>query len=103
MGLNNKLSTRDEMFQLIKKALESNLTNRKFCRENGLHEHVFYYWLKRYKENQSPVKGFIPIKVNGQSPSFKNDKIEIHYPNGVHLSLPGHFDIIKIKALISLK
>lgn len=103
MELENKLSTRDQMYQLIKQALESNKTNRDFCMEHGLREHVFYYWLKRYKENQSPVKGFIPIKVNGQCPSFKNDKIEIQYPNGVYLSLPVHIDINRIKALISFK
>jgi len=99
----NKTSTRDKMFQIIKQALESNMTNREFCRENSIHEHVFYYWLRRYKEDQSPVEGFIPIKVNGSPPSFKNDKIEIQYPNGIHLSLPGHIEVNRIKTLIGLK
>jgi hypothetical protein len=102
MNPENKSSVRAQMFHLIQQCQESNKNNRDFCREHGLRESIFYYWLKRYKESQLPATGFIPVKINGSS-HLANDKIEIQYPNGVYLSLPGYIDINRIKALIGLK
>ena len=57
------------MFAHIEASLQSNESNKRYCEQHGLVPATFYYWLKKYKEEQ-PEKyladtsgGFIPINV----------------------------------------
>ncbi|MCK5470201.1 MAG: hypothetical protein KAI99_16880, partial [Cyclobacteriaceae bacterium] len=59
-----------------------------FCKQKGIAKSVFYYWQKRHKEDQSNG-GFIPIKVNNGNRIYSPSVIEITYPNGVIVRLPG--------------
>ncbi len=39
-----------EWAQIHRRCRESGLSNREFCRQNGIAEKTFYYWLKRLRE-----------------------------------------------------
>lgn len=93
---------------------------REFCRERGLKENRFYYWIKMLKGQavsalEAP-REFIPISsvaVNRltQAPievkkentvSVKVQDIKITYPNGVVLQLASASDLEMLKQLITL-
>ena len=86
------------MFGLIEQWKNGNQTTVSFCSEHGLSTSNLYYWLKKYRQSQSPApKGFIPLQVEPQ-PSME---VEVHYKNGVFLRLQS-VDLSMIKSLIRL-
>ena len=93
-----------EMFSLISNYEESNISAREFYNQHNRPEHVFYYWLRKYKEAHRPSeKGFLPVEISSPVSSQANDSrgdIQIHYPNGVLVTLDRSVSISKIKALI---
>ena len=85
-----------EMFSLIEKWQESNLNQQAFCQEHEITYSKFLYWLKKYRQQQENVQGFIPIEVSGH-----HQLIELRYPNGVILQLPS-VDLKLLKQLVNL-
>lgn len=90
-----------EMFPVIARYLESDLTQEAFCRQENLAIHVFHYWLKKYRQQQKPAKpdapgspAFLPIQLAGVS-AHGPSACEIALPNGIvvrfgHPLKPGH-------------
>ncbi len=92
------------MFSLIMKYEEINISARDFCQQYNLPEHIFYYWLRKYKKAQGPVEqGFIPVEIGSPVVPPVRDAdgdIQIHFPNGVLITLDKSVSISRIKALI---
>ncbi len=59
------------MFPLVENWLQSSLIQKEFSRKHQLHEHVFYYWVARYRKTQ-------PVKQVVQSPPAKTPAAFIH-------------------------
>ena len=104
MDQSGKEEHRRDMFSLIKKQEESNISARAFYRQHNVPEHIFYYWRRKYKEAHGPAeKGFLPVEIGPPVLPPANDTrgdIQIHYPNGVHITLDKSVSISRIKALI---
>ena len=74
------------MFSLIEKWQQGNQTQKDFCQEHDIKLATFHYWQKKYR-NQNPkdLSGFIPMVIS----SSDSRTVEIRYPNGVIVQLPG--------------
>lgn len=94
-----------EMFSLIKKHQDSNMSARAFSRQHNVPEHVFYYWLRKYKKAHNPAeKVFLPVEIASpvlRSPEESRGEILIHYPNGVQVTVDKSVNISRLKALIT--
>ncbi|HUT83038.1 MAG TPA: hypothetical protein VMX95_00185 [Thermodesulfobacteriota bacterium] len=89
-----------EMFSLIKKWQISGTSQKDFCSQHDLSMHAFYYWLRKYKQaNPSSENGFLPVEI-GPSGNDIRGEIQIHYPNGVLVTLDKAVSLSRIKALI---
>lgn len=104
MNRAEQVAHRQEMFSIIKQYLESDMSARDFYRQHNLTEHRFYYWRRKYMDHHHPSgKSFIPVEVNAPAHPPINDArgdIQIHYPNGVQVTLDRSVSISRIKALI---
>ncbi len=76
---------KEVMFPIIEEWRDSGLTKQAFCEQKGIAKSVFFYWHKKYKEENSSG-GFLSIEV---SKPFRGSFIEIQYPNGIVVRLPG--------------
>jgi len=82
----------------------------KFCKEEQISVYTFRYWLKKWgiKSRQNSGDGyegtFVPLikKPDNKLPEQSSEKIEIFYPNGIEIRLPGKTEPEFIKALISI-
>lgn len=76
-----------EMFPLIRQWEKSGLSQKEFCAERGIKSHVFWYWLRQYRNRkQKPekaVKDFITLEV--ESNLHQALMAEIIYPDGTRL------------------
>lgn len=95
---------------------------REFCRERGIKENRFYYWIKTLKSQAVSAldipREFIPISSEAVSSltgisldtqkekmtqvKTKTQDIMITYPSGVILQLGSGFDLEILKQLITL-
>ncbi len=89
------------MFPLIKVWEKSGLHKKRFCKEYQIPEHLFYYWYRKYlQNNESTIEGFVPVKLNNNESI--TGSFEVSYPNGVRVSLPTGTNFSDIKSLIEL-
>ncbi len=55
------VKTAAEMFPMVESWQKSGLTQKEFSQQHGVSEHVFYYWVSRYR-NAQPVS---PLSKSG--------------------------------------
>ena len=92
------ISRKQEMFALIEDSLNSRLTKTQFCKERKISHSQFYYWQKRYRQQQAEEAGFLPVQISGRSGA---GDIEIIYPNGVQVRLGGGVPLSFVRSLIT--
>lgn len=91
-----------EMFTLIRKWKLSGIKQQEFCDRHDISIYMFYYWLRKYKQVESPNSGFIPVEIQGSNNREREKgEIRIEYPNGVLLTVNDSVKISRIKALIN--
>ena len=100
MSNQEKTGHKEEMFAIVEESRKSEMTNKAFCRQKGIAEWMFYYWQKKYREEQTPG-GFIPIRINTTNQAGAT-VIEIAYPNGVIMRLPAHTPSSIVRQYIQL-
>lgn len=81
---------------LIQECNASGLTNKEFCRQRGVSEKSYYYWLRKLR---SQVVDSAPQIVPLDSVEHTEDILEIRY-RGAALQLPGSIDIEAVAALL---
>lgn len=91
-----------QMFPLIRKWELSGLSQKEFCAERGIKSHLFYYWLKRYREQDQPDRstkaGFVSVEVE---PSTEPVVLaEIVYGDGTRLVLKERVNARFLRALL---
>lgn len=93
--------SKDEMYPLIEAWQNSGLTGRAFCYQQGIAKSVFYYWHKQYKADKEPG-GFVPVNINRVHKVAADVFIEIQYPTGIILRLPGQTHPSTIRQYLQL-
>ncbi|MBU1900803.1 IS66 family insertion sequence element accessory protein TnpB [Patescibacteria group bacterium] len=87
-------SKKEEMFLLVGQWKASGLSQAAFAEQNNLKLVKFRYWIKKYRDDQDG-SGFIQI-----TRAFGHE-INLRYPNGVELVLPGSTPLCTLKSLIN--
>lgn len=77
------------MFPLIQEWAGSGLSQKAFCNAHQIKLHVFWYWLRRYREQESLVgqepSGFVSVEMD--RPWAESVMAEVIYPDGTRLIL----------------
>ena len=86
-----------EWAQVHRQCKESGLSNREFCRQKGISEKSFYYWLKKLRES---AKGSQPqlVALHDGAGSVE-EMIHIRFGAAV-LDLPAKTDVDAIALLL---
>ena len=89
---------------MIERQQYSGVSVQEFCAQECITKANFYYWRKRLtrKENAEPPV-MIPVRLeNHRGHGADASPIELTYPNGVRISLPGSSSLSLIRSLILL-
>jgi len=81
---------RDKMNAHIDRWQTSGLTQRAYCRKARINHNGFYYWVKKYADENSQATadvGFFPLTVQKDSASGE-DRIIVVSPNGLEIIFP---------------
>ena len=86
---------RQQWTQIILECQNSGLSNKEYCRQNGISEKAYYYWLRKLRN--AAAEG-IPQIVEMEPPAVE-DKVYIRF-RGAELALPGGTDVEAIAAVL---
>jgi len=82
---------------LIQECNASGLSNREFCRQHGISEKSFYYWLRKLRHQAAETAEAQLIKLD-PTPTVE-DMLHIRY-RGAELRLPSGVNMDVIAALL---
>ena len=81
---------------LIEECRASGLTNKEFCRQHGISEKSYYYWLRKLRDHVAEaVPQIVPLNLKEKN----EDTLEICY-RGAKLQLPGNIEIESVAAIL---
>jgi transposase-like protein len=90
------------MFPLIRDWEQSEEDQKAFCTRHGIKAHIFWYWLRRYRDRSTDqgqeARGFIPVKVEESKEG--STYAEIIYPNGTRLVLNQAVEVKFLQGLL---
>ena len=82
---------------VIQECNDSGLSNREFCRQRGISEKTFYYWLRKLRGQM--VDAAVPQLVQLEPVTAPEDLLQIQY-RGAELKLPAGVDMDAVAALL---
>ena len=82
---------------LIQECKASGLTNKEFCRQQGISEKSYYYWLRKLRNQviEETIPQIVPLNLEERN----EDTLEICY-RGAKLQLPGNIEIESVAAIL---
>lgn len=100
--MTNVLAVRDDYrsqtwAMLIQECTNSGLTKREFCRQRGISEKSFYYWLRKLRSQMAEAAA--PQIVQLESSETSTEILQIQY-RGAELKLPADVDVEAVAALL---
>ena len=76
--MESKQQIRDQHFAMITLWKQSGQTQKQFCLQNNITYHVFHYWYKVYRDQQSAGGSFVTLNL--AAPHRAN--VELHLTDG---------------------
>ncbi len=96
----SNLEIRQQMFEMIERWHQSGLSQKSFCEKESLKLHSFYYWYRRYRQQNPATKdksGFVKLEIEKSDSSCS---LEIRFPNNIHLFFHEPVSADYVKALL---
>ena len=92
---------------LIQECNSSGLTKRAFCRQRGISEKSFYYWLRKMRSQAAEAAAPHLVQLEAAAPhlvqlepiSQTEDMLQIRY-RGAELKLPADVDLDAVAAVL---
>ena len=82
---------------VIKECADSGLTNKEYCRQHGISEKSFYYWLRKFRKQVCEQTAPQIVAID---PVPKTDEVlRIEY-KGAELKLPANVDMNAVAAIL---
>jgi putative transposase len=98
------LAVRDEYraqnwAMVIQECNSSGLSNREFCRQRGISEKTYYYWLRKLRSHMAEVAAPQLVQLETAPTLVQDDVLQIRY-RGAELKLPSGVDMDAVSALL---
>ena len=84
---------------VIQECSNSGLSNREFCRQRGISEKTFYYWLRKLRSQMAEAAGPQLVQLESVPVPIQDDMLQIQY-RGAELKLPAGVDMDTVAALL---
>ena len=99
--MQDKEQLRRKSLLMIESWRQSGLSQKQYCLQNNIAYHIFHYWYKRYRDQQSAKQAnpgdFIPVTINAV---FSTAYVELQLPNGKKILFHQPVSIDYLKAMI---
>lgn len=98
------LAVRDEYraqswAMVIQECNSSGLSNREFCRQRGISEKTYYYWLRKLRSQMAEATAPQLVPLDPAPVPIQDDVLQIQY-RGAELKLPAGVDMDAVAVLL---
>ena len=98
------LAVRDEYraqnwAMVIQECSNSGLSNREFCRQRGISEKTYYYWLRKLRSQVAEAAVPQLVQLEPSPVPVQEDMLQIQY-RGAELKLPAGVDMDAVATLL---
>ena len=98
------LAVRDEYraqnwAMVIQECNNSGLSNREFCRQHGISEKTYYYWLRKLRSQMAEAATPQLVQLEPAPVPIQDDMLQIQY-RGAELKLPAGVDMDAVAMLL---
>ena len=83
--------------QIVQQCRESGLSNRDFCRKNGITEKTYYYWLRKLR--MAAASQEVPKIVELERHDSAEDMLHVQFRNA-EMTLPAGMDVDAVTAIL---
>ena len=84
---------------VIQECSNSGLSNREFCRQRGISEKTYYYWLRKLRSQMAEAAVPQLVQLEPAPALAQDDVLQIQY-RGAELKLPAGVDMDAVAALL---
>lgn len=84
---------------VIQECNSSGLSNREFCRQRGISEKTYYYWLRKLRSQMAEAVAPQLVQLETAPTLGQNDVLQIQY-RGAELKLPAGVDMDAVAAIL---
>ena len=84
---------------VIQECNSSGLSNREFCRQRGISEKTYYYWLRKLRSQMAEATAPQLVPLDPAPVPIQDDVLQIQY-RGAELKLPALVDMEAVTALL---
>ena len=84
---------------VIQECNSSGLSNREFCRQLGISEKTYYYWLRKLRSQMAEATAPQLVPLDPAPVPIQDDVLQIQY-RGAELKLPAGVDMDAVAALL---
>ena len=84
---------------VIQECNSSGLSNREFCRQRGISEKTYYYWLRKLRSQMAEPTVPQLVPLDPAPVPIQDDVLQIQY-RGAELKLPAGVDMDAVAALL---
>src|SRR5262245_46655551 len=100
-GTEKNRASEEQWRQLIAEHERSGTTVKGFCQEHGVREHSFYYWRKRFRERQEPMRFALVERASARLEAANEATLELLLTNGERLRIGAGIDAITLRTVLA--
>ena len=78
----------------------SEMSVRRFCKERGIAEHLFFYWRKRLRTGQQPVRFALVERGTAPAESAGKPELELVLVSGERLRIGAGVDATTLRTVL---
>ena len=95
------VSNRDQWRERISEQEGGGLSVRRFCQAQGIGEHLFYYWRKRLREQQQPMRFALVERGPARQEAASEASLELILASGERLRIGAGVDAITLRMVLT--
>ena len=94
------IAKNDQWRERIAEHERSGMSVRKFCKERGIADHLFFYWRKRLRNQQRPVRFALVEKEAAQQAPATEAALELVLGTGERLRIGTGVDASTLRTVL---
>ena len=96
----NAVAKNQQWCELIADHARSGVSVRKFCKERGIAEHLFFYWRKRLRGQKEPVRFALIERGAAPADSTATAALELVLTSGERLRISAGVDASTLRTVL---
>jgi transposase-like protein len=97
----NAVPNKEQWRERIAEQERSGVSVRRFCQVQGIGEHLFYYWRKRLREQQQPMRFALVERGPARQEPASEASLELVLASGERLRIGAGVDAITLRMVLT--